>query len=146
VPTYCVTHASGRLSAAEKHQIALAISRVHNQVTQAPLLFAQTIFHEIPAGNHFIAGRAVSADVIFIHGYIRAGRTPAQKRDLLAGMVDAVIAATTLPRGSLWAYLSELPPGQMVEYGHILPEPGMENAWLAGLPDAERAYLARVAG
>ena len=50
-----------------------------------------------------------------------------------------MIAATTLPRGSLWAYLSELPPGQMVEYGHILPEPGMENAWLAGLPDAERA-------
>lgn len=146
MPTYSVTHASGRLSAAEKHQIALAISRVHNEVTQAPLFFAQTIFHEIAAGNHFIAGRPVSADVIFIHGYIRAGRTPAQKRALLAGMVDAVLAATTLPRGSLWAYLSELPPGQMVEYGHILPDPGMENAWLAGLPDAERAYLARVTG
>jgi len=62
----------------------------------------------------------------------------------LAGIVDAAIAATTLPRGSVWAYLSELPPGQMVEYGHFLPEPGMENVWLAGLPDAERAHIARV--
>jgi phenylpyruvate tautomerase PptA (4-oxalocrotonate tautomerase family) len=144
VPTYLVTTASGRLSAAEKHQIASAISRVHNDVTHAPLFFAQIIFHEIAAGNQFIAGRPVSADMVFIHGYIRAGRTPTQKRELLAGIVDAAIAATTLPRGSVWAYLSELPPGQMVEYGHFLPEPGMENVWLAGLPDAERAHIARV--
>jgi hypothetical protein len=40
--------------------------------------------------------------------------------------------------------LSELPPGQMVEYGHFLPEPGMQNVWLAGLTDAERARIARV--
>ncbi len=145
MPTYCVTTASGRLSAAAKHQIALAISRVHNDVTHAPLFFAQIIFHEIPTGNQFIAGRPMSPDMVFIHGYIRAGRTPTQKRELLGGIVDAAIATTTLPRGSVWAYLSELPPGQMVEYGHFLPEPGMENAWLAGLPDAERAHIARVA-
>jgi phenylpyruvate tautomerase PptA (4-oxalocrotonate tautomerase family) len=143
VPTYFVTTASGRLSAAERQHIASAISHIHSGVTQAPLFFAQTIFRDIPAGNHFIAGRPVSPEVVFMHGYIRSGRTAEQKRDLLIRLVDALGAATGIARGAVWAYLTELPPTQMVEYGHILPEPGSEDAWLAGLPAAERAHIER---
>jgi hypothetical protein len=32
----------------------------------------------------------------------------------------------------------------MAEYGHILPEPGGEQAWLDGLPAEDRAYMQSV--
>jgi hypothetical protein len=41
----------------------------------------------------------------------------------------------------VWVYVTEIPARQMAEYGHILPEPGDEKAWLDGLPAEDRAHL-----
>jgi hypothetical protein len=41
----------------------------------------------------------------------------------------------------IWAYLNELPHFQMVEYGHLLPEPGGEADWLLSLPAEDQNYL-----
>jgi hypothetical protein len=35
----------------------------------------------------------------------------------------------------------EIPAGQMAEYGHVLPEPGDEAAWLASLPGEDREFV-----
>ena len=35
-------------------------------------------------------------------------------------------------------YLIDLPARDMIEYGHILPEPGDEQAWMDGLPETDR--------
>jgi phenylpyruvate tautomerase PptA (4-oxalocrotonate tautomerase family) len=144
VPTYFVSTAAARLSAAEKQSIAAAITRIHSEVTHAPLFFAQVIFNEIPTGNHFMGGTLADPDGVFIHGHVRSGRSPEQKRQLLVRIVDAVSAATVISRTSIWVYVVDLPPTQMVEYGHILPEPGMEDVWLASLPEPDRAHIERV--
>lgn len=144
MPTYFVSTAANRLSAAEKQNIASAITRIHNEVTNAPIFFAQVIFNEIPTGNHFMGGNLASPDDVFIHGLVRSGRSLQQKCDLLVRIVDAVGAATMIPRRCIWAYVAELPPTQMAEYGRILPEPGLENAWLASLPGEDRAHIERV--
>jgi phenylpyruvate tautomerase PptA (4-oxalocrotonate tautomerase family) len=143
VPTYFVATAVERLSAAEKQNIASAITRIHNDVTSAPPFFAQVIFNEIAAGNHFMGGAPADSDVVFIYGHVRAGRSPEQKRQLLVRIVEAVSAATRIPKRSVWAYVVDLPPAQMIEYGHILPEPGMEDVWLASLPEADREHIGR---
>lgn len=145
MPTYYVATAAERLSAAERHEIAAAITRLHSEVTGAPAFFAQVIFTEIAPGNHFVGGMRANADAVFIQGQLRAGRTSAQKRDLLVRIVDAVGAATRIPKRLIWAYISELPPTQMIEYGHLLPEPGKEDRWLESLPAAERAYIEKAA-
>jgi len=144
VPTYFVSTAAGRLSAAEKHSIAAAITRIHSEVTHAALFFAQVIFNEIPTGNHFMGGTRADPDVVFIHGHVRSGRSPEQKRQLLVRIVDAVRAATMISKTSIWVYVVDLPPAQMLEYGHVLPEPGMEDVWLASLPEADRVQIAAV--
>ncbi len=41
----------------------------------------------------------------------------------------------------MWVYLVDLPASDMIEYGHILPEPGGENAWMEGLPEADRERM-----
>lgn len=43
---------------------------------------------------------------------------------------------------SIWVYLCNLEPTDMVEYGHVLPAPGEEKAWFGSLPESLRLYLA----
>jgi phenylpyruvate tautomerase PptA (4-oxalocrotonate tautomerase family) len=146
MPTYIVTAPAGRLSANERQNIASDITEVHKQVTGAQSFFAQVYFQETLAGTHFMGGVPVKEPGIFVHGHIRAGRTAAQKRDLLRRIVEAIAARTGIKKRFLWAYVNELPPEQMVEYGHVLPEPGDEENWLASLPAADRAHMQDLTG
>jgi len=43
---------------------------------------------------------------------------------------------------SIWVYLCNLEPTDMVEYGHVLPAPGDEQAWFEKLPQSLKDYLA----
>jgi len=141
MPTYIVSTATGRFNDDLKHQIADGITKAHSRATGAQGFFAQVIFNEIPAGNHFIGGGLLKAEQVFVHGHIRAGRTPGQKRQLLESIVALIIDTTALERRYVWAYISELPPSQMVEYGRVLPEPGAEEDWLKSMDEADRDYL-----
>ena len=42
---------------------------------------------------------------------------------------------------SVWVYITDLAPRQMVEFGHVLPEAGDEAQWAAALPEADRAHM-----
>ena len=141
MPTYTVFAQTGRLSSSQKSAVAAEITRVHNEQTGAQTFFAQVIFQDVPQGNHFVGGAALAGDHIFVHGQIRAGRDAATKRALLERMLDAVSTAASTKKLNTWVYIVDLPPAQMAEYGHILPEPGTEAAWLAGLPAADRAQM-----
>ena len=141
MPTYIVSAAAGRLSADVKQRIAEDITRIHNQATGAQSFFAQVIFTDVPHGNHFVGGSPLRTEQIFVHGHIRAGRTAERKRELLEGMVDAISETTSVAKRYIWAYISELPPAQMIEYGHVLPEPGSEENWLSSLPAEDRDFM-----
>jgi phenylpyruvate tautomerase PptA (4-oxalocrotonate tautomerase family) len=144
MPTYIVSAASGRLSDDAKKRIAEEITRIHNQATGAQSFFAQVIFNEVPQGNHFVGGNPLRSEQIFVHGHIRAGRSAERKRELLEGIVDAISKITSVAKRFVWAYLSELPPAQMIEYGHVLPEPGSEQSRLSSLPAEDRDYMQSV--
>jgi hypothetical protein len=40
-----------------------------------------------------------------------------------------------------WIYIVDLQARQMVEFGHVLPEPGDEPAWTAALPQSDREMM-----
>lgn len=141
MPTYSVSAAAGRLSEDQKLKIAQAITRSHNEATGAQGFFAQVIFNEVTAGNHFIGGAPLRAEQIFVHGHIRAGRPDDRKRLLLSGIVSSVAEIAGVERRFIWAYISEIPPLQMIEYGCELPQPGQEDSWLENLAQADRDYM-----
>lgn len=141
MPTYVVSVAQGRLASEQKLKLAKAITASHNEATGAQGFFAQVIFNEIAPGNHFIGGGPLREDQIFVHGHIRAGRSDDRKKVLLNKILDSVIAVTGVERRYVWVYVSEIPPNQMIEYGHELPLPGQEDAWFTALSEAERNYL-----
>ena len=142
MPTYTCSSRAGWLDSDRKHAIAHAVTCAHAELTGAPHYFAQVIFEDIPDGNHFVGGQPLEHEHLFIHGRIRAGRSPATREALIRRLTADVAAAARVEPFAVWVYLLELPPGAMVEFGHILPEPGAEAAWNAGLPASDRERMA----
>ena len=143
MPTYICTVLTNRLSPEQKARIASEITRVHNQVTGAATYFAQVIFQEVAVGNYFIGGKPLADDQIFLHGQIRAGRSAIDRKRLLLSLHQVVAESSGAQSSSVWVYLVELPARAMIEYGHVLPEPGDEAQWFDALPEQDRRWMER---
>src|SRR3984893_335764 len=123
MPTYFCRTLEGRLTAEQKREIAGAITRVHCEVTGAPSFFAQVIFQEVKPGNYFVGGAPLRHDPLFVYGLIRSGRAAVDKSRMIALMSTPVGDVANVENSrSVWVYVGELPPRQMIEFGHLLPE------------------------
>ena len=141
MPTYTLFTRAGALKDEDKQRIASEVTRTHNEVTGAQKFFVQVMFVDMPLANWFVGGVRVAANAVFLHGQIRSGRTAAMQRALLTSLANVVESSVGVPKTSVWVYIVELPSVHMVEYGHVLPEPGGEAQWLAGLPFEDRALM-----
>jgi phenylpyruvate tautomerase PptA (4-oxalocrotonate tautomerase family) len=142
MPTYFCTTLEGRLTAEQKGRIAGEITRVHCEVTGAPGFFAQVIFQEVKPGNYFVGGAPLRHDQLFVYGLVRSGRAAVDKSRMIALMSKAVGDVANVENSrSVWVYVGELPPRQMIEFGHLLPEAGDETAWTAALSAADREFM-----
>ena len=142
MPAYTVTSPQGRLSTEQKQQIAAGITRVHCEITGAPVFFVQVMFNDVPDGNYFRGGKILrDTDNVYVHGRIRAGRDSATKERLLLGLMQAVAAAAGVEEHCLQVYLVEVPARQIAEFGRILPVPGEEAAWWEAMPADLRARI-----
>ena len=143
MPTYVCTIKEGRLSPDQKSRIAGEITRIHYEVTGAPTFFAQVIFEEVNPGNYFMGGVPLAHDQIFVYGRVRAGRSIQDKLKMIKLMAEAVAEAAGVSRIGVWI-IAELPARQMMEYGHVLHEPGDEDAWTKALPTEHREFMQAV--
>lgn len=142
MPTYFCTTAKDRLTSEQKSKIAGDITRIHREVTGAPDFFAQVIFREVKGGDWLMGGAPLAHDHIFVYGHVRAGRAAVDKTRMIKLMAEAVGRAAQVESGhAVWIYLNELPPRQMIEFGHVLPEPGDEPVWTAALAEEDRAFM-----
>ena len=139
MPTYTCTISPGRLSSSQKAEVVKALTRIHSEEGKAPAYLVQAIFHEVAPENHFINGRPVSTEEIWINGVIRAGRTDEQKTAMATRMVKECAAACGIDESYMWVYISDL--AKAAEFGSVLPGVGEENQWFAALPeDVKRRY------
>jgi phenylpyruvate tautomerase PptA (4-oxalocrotonate tautomerase family) len=83
---------------------------------------------------------------VFVYGHIRAGRASAAKNDILIGIRDLLMRVLEVPESVVWVYLNDLAHTDMVEFGHVLPEPLGEQAWVDELPADVRDELAKRGG
>jgi O6-methylguanine-DNA--protein-cysteine methyltransferase len=56
------------------------------------------------------------------------------KKQLLVELIIAIQGATRLAGNQIWAYIVDIPPGQMIEYGQVLPAVGDDSVWFSTLP------------
>lgn len=134
MPTYTVITSNLALDERKKKSIAEGITNIHSKTTGANTYFAQVIFNETKKNNHFMGGKVVEDEQIYLHGQIRAGRTKEIKDDLIDQLKKLLAKETALDQSSVWVYIVDLEPSQMVEYGEVLPASGQEKAWFENLP------------
>jgi phenylpyruvate tautomerase PptA (4-oxalocrotonate tautomerase family) len=141
MPTYTCLARAGWLGAERKRAIARAVTAAHSDLTGAPAWFAQVLFRDVADGDHFVGGAPLDHEHVFISAQIRTGRSAGLRDALVRRLTADVAAAAGVEAFGVWVYLVELPPAAMVEFGHVLPEPGEEDAWTAALPAAYRDRL-----
>ena len=63
---------------------------------------------------------------------------------MMTKMIQDISLVTSVRQEHVWIYLCNLDPTDMIEYGHVLPAPGREEAWFESLPGSLFAQLGRV--
>lgn len=133
-------HALVSSATPKRAAIAAAISKAHSEATGAPSFLVQVIFDEKEPGRRYLGGAAVDHHV-WINGDIRGGRTTETRTRLIVTVMAEVARIMRLPEREIWLYLNELEPNDMIEYGHVLPAAGAEQAWFDALPRGLQDYL-----
>ena len=139
--TYSIYYAGISLNTNQKFTLAQAITKIHANVTGEEAYFAQVIFKELDLHDCFIGGILLDQPHIFLSGQIRLGRSEQIKKQLLVEVEIAIQMSTKLASHQIWAYLDELEPSLMIEYGQILPSVGNDKAWFSTLPDSVQKKL-----
>lgn len=132
--TYSIYCAGISLSTHQKYVIAQGITKIHAEVTGAEAYFAQVIFKELNIHDCFIGGILLDEPHLFLSGQIRSGRSEQTLKQLLVELEIALQSATKLASHQIWAYVDEIKPSQMIEYGQILPAVGFDKVWFSTLP------------
>ena len=144
MPTYTVKYSNFNLSQKQKNSLAREISNTHSKFTGANTFFAQVIFQKNEKKSHFMGGKLVKTKEIFLNGQIRSGRTSKVKKQLILGLKKILIKNTNLRSDSVWVYLEDLLPDQMIEYGEVLPKSGQEKKWFNSLSPSLRERLKKM--
>jgi len=90
MPTYACNAAVGRLTPAQKAEIARSITAIHHEETGAPRYLVQVVFYDLAPNSHYVASLLAPADQIWVRGDIRAGRTDEQKSRMLQRIMRGV--------------------------------------------------------
>jgi phenylpyruvate tautomerase PptA (4-oxalocrotonate tautomerase family) len=139
MPTYVCAIPPKTLNNDQKDRIAAAIGRRHSEATGAPAFFVQVVIEESDTRRYI--GGELSGAHIWIRGDIRSGRPEAVRSALMLAIMKDVSAIAGIPEASIWVYLCNLEPTDMVEFGHVLPSPGSEQLWFESLPAGLQTYL-----
>ena len=129
------------LDESKKKSIAEGITKIHSKTTGANTYFAQVIFNETKKNSHFMGGKVIKDEQIYLNGQIRAGRSKEVKDDLIDQLKKLLAKETNLDQSNVWVYIVDLEPSQMVEYGEVLPVSGQEKVWFENLPDKLKKKL-----
>ncbi len=125
MPLYRCMVAEGLTSLEQRALIAKEVTRIHCEVTGAPPGFVHAFFAEDSEGQ-LPAGKQA-----FVMGSIRSGRTAEQKERLVSELRSAVASTLGLAEDRVTVATLDVPASWVMEGGHVLPEPGEEEAWLA---------------
>jgi phenylpyruvate tautomerase PptA (4-oxalocrotonate tautomerase family) len=152
MPTYNCFTAQGKLKPEQKKELANWLTSVYREVFGLQRYMTQVIFYEVAEQDRFIAGQPVPSDLIWIRCDVREGRSEEQKATLLHRIQEGVAKIGNVPNEAVWIYFDDLPPMNIMEWGHIMPHlrampafPENDTTWFDGLSDPFKKRLKALA-
>lgn len=125
MPLYRCTYPEGALDPSQRAALAVAFTDIHCELTGAPRTFVHVQFHARPA--------PADGPPYELHAGIRAGRDRVLADALISRCIAAVSAATGATSSAIAMRTSSTPASWILEGGRVLPEPGEEDDWVAGV-------------
>ena len=130
MPVYTCTTTTSTLTTDTKGALAHEISRIHAEINDVPSTYVNVVFHELPADGIYSDG--VPANPVLVNGWVRSGH-PADKTTLLATEIAAAVSRiANVDPDRVLMVIQNSPASGAIEGGRVLPEPGQEQAWIAG--------------
>jgi phenylpyruvate tautomerase PptA (4-oxalocrotonate tautomerase family) len=120
MPLYTIATQSGTLDASHKASLAGEITSLHVELSGVPRNWVHVVFQDYPPGSGFTAGEV--APMLSLTLSIRTGRTAEYKRTLLTRLWALLQTATAAPDDQIVIGLQEVPPGNAMEMGQIMPD------------------------
>jgi phenylpyruvate tautomerase PptA (4-oxalocrotonate tautomerase family) len=130
VPIYTCTTSESALPGPTKAALAAEIATIHSEINHVPSTYVNVVFHELPADNVYTAG--VPSSPVLVSGWIREGHQKAEVTRLATEIATAVTRIAGVPAEQVLVVFQSSPASFAVEGGRVLPEPGQEQAWIAG--------------
>ena len=130
MPVYTCTTTTATLTADVKSALAQEISRIHAEINHVPSTYVNVVFHELPAGGIYTDG--VPADPILDNSWVRSGHPLDETTRLATAIAAAVSRIANVDPDRVMMVIQNSPASGAVEGGRVLPEPGQEQAWIAG--------------
>jgi phenylpyruvate tautomerase PptA (4-oxalocrotonate tautomerase family) len=129
MPLYQIMNPKGAFTRETKQQIAAGISEIHLARAGGLKAFINVIFNEYEAGDGYIAAEEDSP--VIVSGSVRAGRDQQQKTDIMNDIMALMTQTGGIGVKKLVIAISDVNPANAMEWGHIMPEVGQEQEWLA---------------
>jgi phenylpyruvate tautomerase PptA (4-oxalocrotonate tautomerase family) len=130
MPIYTCTTTASSLSADAKTALVSEIASIHSSINHVPSTYVNVVFHELPADNVYTDG--VPASPVLLTGWVREGHPAAETTRLATEIAAAVTRITNVAAERVLVVIQSSPARFAVEGGDVLPEPGQEEAWIAG--------------
>jgi phenylpyruvate tautomerase PptA (4-oxalocrotonate tautomerase family) len=130
VPIYTCTTTESTLTTDSRTALAGEIARIHSAINHVPSTYVNVVFHELPADAIYTDGRPAAP--VLVNGWVRAGHPDADTTRLATEIATAVTRVTGVPAERVMVVFVSSPAHYAVEGGRLLPEPGQEQAWMAG--------------
>ncbi|MDT5323052.1 MAG: hypothetical protein QOF25_204 [Mycobacterium sp.] len=127
---YSCTANDATLTGDKKTELARDIATIHSSINHVPSTYVNVIFHELPTDNVYTDGAPASP--IIVTGWVRQGHPDADATRLATEIAAGVTRITGVDAERVLVVMQNGPARFAVEGGRVLPEPGHEQAWIAG--------------
>jgi phenylpyruvate tautomerase PptA (4-oxalocrotonate tautomerase family) len=120
MPLYTITTQAGVLDGAAKADLAGKLTAFHSEYAGVPQNWVHIVFQDYAVGSGFTAGRSSATAALTL--LIRTGRPAEYKRGLLTRLWSLLQASTGAPDEEIVLGIQEVPAGQAMEMGQIMPD------------------------
>lgn len=139
MPVYKCYSPKGLLTQSAKSQIAEEMTEMYCDATGALPSWVKVLFHELPEGECFSAGKPAAAQSLIL-AINRHGRDLETRQAMLRQLVQIWTRNSGQSDADLWISVTEVDPTNVMDAGLFIPEPGHEREWF----EENRARLAEL--
>ena len=120
MPLYTLTTQNGALSSDAKAKLAMELTNLHSEFAGVPKNWVHVVFQDYAPGSGFTAGEPAATAALTL--LMRAGRSPAYKRELLQRLWKLFQTATGAPDDQIVIGIQDVPASQAMEMGQVMPD------------------------